>query len=222
MEIELHKKIHDKVTELREYQSHAEKTLELKDIQLKHKENLKSYYQKWMEDQAQSLTDATTDAFKAGKLPKVVNGGVSILPSINMRPNLLRIPIMENLEEVNTIINQQQDGKDCRNTVEILEKKLYVETKKKIKKCPFCYETFTTRSLKNKHIDQAHEGIKYFMCPDCGHRYTESAKLKSHIQDIHEGKRLHVCAVCGKNFAGVSCLKQHISAMHGKMNLRPQ
>jgi stress-induced morphogen len=110
---------------------------------------------------------------------------------------------MENLEEVNTVINQRQESKDCRNyTVEILEENLYVKTKKKIKKCPFFEETFTTRSLKNKHIDQAHEGIRYFMCPDCGHRYT--------------------CAICGKNFAGVSCLKQHISATHGKMNLRPQ
>jgi len=33
----------------------------------KHKENVKFYYQKWMEDQAQSLIDATTAAFKAGK-----------------------------------------------------------------------------------------------------------------------------------------------------------
>ena len=35
----------------------------------KHKENVKFYYQKWMEEQAQNLIDATTAAFKAGKLP---------------------------------------------------------------------------------------------------------------------------------------------------------
>lgn len=34
----------------------------------KHKENVKLYYQKWMEEQAQSLIDATTAAFKSGKL----------------------------------------------------------------------------------------------------------------------------------------------------------
>ncbi|GBM73353.1 U1 small nuclear ribonucleoprotein C [Araneus ventricosus] len=34
----------------------------------KHKDNVKFYYQKWMEDQAQSLIDATTAAFKAGKI----------------------------------------------------------------------------------------------------------------------------------------------------------
>lgn len=34
----------------------------------KHKENVKFYYQKWMEEQAQSLIDATTAAFKAGKI----------------------------------------------------------------------------------------------------------------------------------------------------------
>merc|ERR1712066_1086961 len=36
----------------------------------KHKENVKLYYQKWMEDQAQSLIDATTAAFMKGKLGK--------------------------------------------------------------------------------------------------------------------------------------------------------
>ncbi|XP_054720189.1 U1 small nuclear ribonucleoprotein C-like isoform X2 [Uloborus diversus] len=34
----------------------------------KHKDNVKFYYQKWMEEQAQSLIDATTAAFKAGKI----------------------------------------------------------------------------------------------------------------------------------------------------------
>jgi hypothetical protein len=36
----------------------------------KHKENVKAYYQKWMEEQAQSLIDATTAAFKSGQLHK--------------------------------------------------------------------------------------------------------------------------------------------------------
>ncbi|KAK2726613.1 U1 small nuclear ribonucleoprotein C-like [Artemia franciscana] len=34
----------------------------------KHKENVKFFYQKWMEDQAQQLIDATTAAYKAGKI----------------------------------------------------------------------------------------------------------------------------------------------------------
>lgn len=53
----------------------------------KHRDNVKFYYQKWMEEQAQHLIDATTAAFKAGKIaqnpfaappPKV--GGVAIPP----------------------------------------------------------------------------------------------------------------------------------------------
>ncbi len=44
----------------------------------KHKENVKFYYQKWMEEQAQHLIDATTAAFKAGKLPHAA--GVAIPP----------------------------------------------------------------------------------------------------------------------------------------------
>jgi len=56
----------------------------------KHKENVKFYYQKWMEEQAQSLIDATTAAFKAGKLPGGMPGpgGVSIPPPMNMRPGM--------------------------------------------------------------------------------------------------------------------------------------
>ena len=54
----------------------------------KHKENVKFYYQKWMEEQAQSLIDATTAAFKAGKLPGGVPGGVSIPPPMSMRQGM--------------------------------------------------------------------------------------------------------------------------------------
>uniref|UniRef100_A0A8C5W5W5 U1 small nuclear ribonucleoprotein C n=1 Tax=Microcebus murinus TaxID=30608 RepID=A0A8C5W5W5_MICMU len=35
----------------------------------KHKENVKDYYQKWMEEQAQSLIDKTTAPFQQGKIP---------------------------------------------------------------------------------------------------------------------------------------------------------
>lgn len=50
----------------------------------KHKDNVKFYYQKWMEEQAQHLIDATTAAFKAGKIannPFAAPGkGVAIPP----------------------------------------------------------------------------------------------------------------------------------------------
>jgi len=62
----------------------------------KHKDNVKFYYQKWMEEQAQHLIDATTAAFKAGKIaqnpfsavpPPGGKGGVTIPP-----PNLAGPP----------------------------------------------------------------------------------------------------------------------------------
>ncbi|CAH1099735.1 unnamed protein product [Psylliodes chrysocephalus] len=51
----------------------------------KHKDNVKFYYQKWMEEQAQHLIDATTAAFKAGKIAnnpfaQPGKGGVAIPP----------------------------------------------------------------------------------------------------------------------------------------------
>lgn len=50
----------------------------------KHKDNVKFFYQKWMEEQAQHLIDATTAAFKAGKIANnpfaQVGKGVAIPP----------------------------------------------------------------------------------------------------------------------------------------------
>lgn len=58
----------------------------------KHRDNVKFYYQKWVEEQAQHLIDATTAAFKAGKIapnpfaappPKL---GVNIPPPNQLGP----------------------------------------------------------------------------------------------------------------------------------------
>lgn len=68
----------------------------------KHRDNVKFYYQKWMEEQAQHLIDATTAAFKAGKItnnpfagptPGSKPAGVSIPPP-NMAPPRPGMPNM--------------------------------------------------------------------------------------------------------------------------------
>lgn len=49
----------------------------------KHRDNVKFYYQKWMEDQAQQLIDATTAMYKAGRIatnPFGVQKGIAIPP----------------------------------------------------------------------------------------------------------------------------------------------
>ncbi len=53
----------------------------------KHKDNVRFYYQKWMEDQAQQLIDATTAMYKAGKIaanPFSSQKGTAIPPPPNM------------------------------------------------------------------------------------------------------------------------------------------
>lgn len=57
----------------------------------KHKDNVKFYYQKWMEEQAQHLIDATTAAFKAGKIsnPFAPKPGAAIPPPTTMPVSLL-------------------------------------------------------------------------------------------------------------------------------------
>ncbi|KAK3914331.1 U1 small nuclear ribonucleoprotein C [Frankliniella fusca] len=54
----------------------------------KHKDNVKYYYQKWMEEQAQHLIDATTAAFKAGKIasnPFAGKPGAAVPPPASLQ-----------------------------------------------------------------------------------------------------------------------------------------
>ncbi|XP_068125503.1 U1 small nuclear ribonucleoprotein C [Hyperolius riggenbachi] len=69
----------------------------------KHKENVKDYYQKWMEEQAQSLIDKTTAAFQQGKIPPTPfaappAGSAMIPPPPNLggppRPGMMPAPPM--------------------------------------------------------------------------------------------------------------------------------
>uniref|UniRef100_A0A3Q0RNN8 U1 small nuclear ribonucleoprotein C n=1 Tax=Amphilophus citrinellus TaxID=61819 RepID=A0A3Q0RNN8_AMPCI len=57
----------------------------------KHKENVKDYYQKWMEEQAQSLIDKTA-AFQQGKIPPTPFPGGP--PPGPPRPGMLPTPPM--------------------------------------------------------------------------------------------------------------------------------
>lgn len=59
----------------------------------KHKENVKDYYQKWMEEQAQSLIDKTTAAFQQGKIPPTPFPGAPP-PAGPPRPGMLPTPPM--------------------------------------------------------------------------------------------------------------------------------
>ncbi|EDW67773.1 U1 small nuclear ribonucleoprotein C [Drosophila novamexicana] len=54
----------------------------------KHRDNVKFYYQKWMEEQAQHLIDATTAAFKAGKITNNPFAG----PAPGNKPTGVSIP----------------------------------------------------------------------------------------------------------------------------------
>ncbi|XP_015782651.1 U1 small nuclear ribonucleoprotein C-like [Tetranychus urticae] len=54
----------------------------------KHKENVKFYYQKWMEERAQSLIDATTAAFTAQKIATKPSAPViPTTPTSTVTPN---------------------------------------------------------------------------------------------------------------------------------------
>uniref|UniRef100_A0A1A9ZXN0 U1 small nuclear ribonucleoprotein C n=1 Tax=Glossina pallidipes TaxID=7398 RepID=A0A1A9ZXN0_GLOPL len=59
----------------------------------KHRDNVKFYYQKWMEEQAQHLIDATTAAFKAGKITQnPFTSGVPPKPGVAIPPPNMAAP----------------------------------------------------------------------------------------------------------------------------------
>ncbi|XP_069771312.1 U1 small nuclear ribonucleoprotein C-like [Narcine bancroftii] len=64
----------------------------------KHKENVKVYYQKWMEEQDQNLTDKTTASFCQGKIPPTAPFPVPpgmMLVGLGMRPPIgVPVPMM--------------------------------------------------------------------------------------------------------------------------------
>ncbi|CAH8624345.1 unnamed protein product [Dicrocoelium dendriticum] len=45
-----------------------------------HKDNVKEYYQKWLEEQVQKLVDHTSEAYKQGKVPPPMFGGPLGMP----------------------------------------------------------------------------------------------------------------------------------------------
>uniref|UniRef100_A0A8D3CVN0 U1 small nuclear ribonucleoprotein C n=1 Tax=Scophthalmus maximus TaxID=52904 RepID=A0A8D3CVN0_SCOMX len=53
----------------------------------KHKENVKDYYQKWMEEQAQSLIDKTSGPPRPGMLPTPPMGGPPMMPMMGPPPH---------------------------------------------------------------------------------------------------------------------------------------
>lgn len=53
----------------------------------KHKENVRMFYQLWMEQQAQKLVDATARAFTQNRLLNINHGTSSIMPPMMVRWN---------------------------------------------------------------------------------------------------------------------------------------
>ncbi|RCN46323.1 U1 zinc finger [Ancylostoma caninum] len=66
----------------------------------KHKENVRMFYQRWMEEQAQKLVDATARAFTGGNTAKPGMGkpmgapmGAPMMPAMMGRPPMMGAPV---------------------------------------------------------------------------------------------------------------------------------
>eukprot|EP00092_Neocalanus_flemingeri_P040959 GFUD01044598.1.p1 GENE.GFUD01044598.1~~GFUD01044598.1.p1 ORF type:complete len:860 (+),score=160.26 GFUD01044598.1:257-2836(+) len=76
--------------------------------------------------------------------------------------------------------------------------------------CDICGKIFELPTMKRRHVNQVHEGMKPYQCvqSDCGRSFTSKSGLDRHITD-HTGEFPFLCPECPKKFKSSTELKQH-------------
>jgi len=78
--------------------------------------------------------------------------------------------------------------------------------------CEFCeYKAQSMRKL-NDHMDESHEGIKYY-CGQCEYNATKREELKSHEDMMHK-HNIASCSRCDFTTANAKLLKSHEETFH--------
>jgi len=67
--------------------------------------------------------------------------------------------------------------------------------------CEICGKIFELPTMKRRHVNQVHEGMKPYQCEqsDCGRSFTSKSGLDRHITD-HTGEFPFLCPECPKKF----------------------
>ncbi|XP_066565973.1 zinc finger protein 22 [Amia ocellicauda] len=84
-------------------------------------------------------------------------------------------------------------------------------------KCPFCGESFASRSLLTQHRKD-HHGKRPFSCPDCKKCFLSRSHFVEH-QRVHTGERPYRCHECSLGFTTAHNLKRH-RAIHARQRGR--
>lgn len=76
--------------------------------------------------------------------------------------------------------------------------------------CEICGKIFELPTMKRRHVNQVHEGMKPYQCEqsDCGRSFSSKSGLDRHITD-HTGEFPFLCPECPKKFKSSTELKQH-------------
>lgn len=81
--------------------------------------------------------------------------------------------------------------------------------------CKMCIKTYRTKDALQQHFRSSHEGIKPFLCKMCLERFSSCSLKNKHMYEAHGWEsRIYPCTTCGKMIYNASDLYKHIEKNH--------
>ena len=93
-----------------------------------------------------------------------------------------------------------------------IEKSPKEDSRKEIFKCDKCIKSFSSESIRTKHIKKVHEKPPRFRCEICEHKSHYKKEHNKHMK-AHEDHAF-VCGQCGARKSNKFRLDQHVDQMH--------
>lgn len=94
--------------------------------------------------------------------------------------------------------------------------KIHLETDSSIFKCSKCSETFSSRLLRNKHVNTVHKKRFKYSCPHCNENFVHYIARIKHLKEYHGRIVEYPCHLCSAVFTMYSLRTKHINNVHIK------
>lgn len=126
--------------------------------------------------------------------------------------------------KLNTHINQHYPNNicfQCGKSFSVAHRlhahlNIHRESENSLFKCTKCNETFTSRVLRNKHINAVHKKHFKYRCPHCNDNFARYIERVKHLKEYHDRKVEYPCHLCSSVFALCNQRTKHIQQVHIK------